>query len=51
MSFILDALRKSENERQRGAVPGISDIPAVVKNNSIPKWVICVFLKFNKIHL
>ena len=42
MSFILDALRKSENERQRGAVPGISDIPAVVKNNSIPKWVIVV---------
>ena len=30
MSFILDALRKSESERQQSAVPGISDVPAVV---------------------
>jgi len=42
MSFILDALRKSENERQRGAVPGIADVPAVVSRTRIPKWVLGV---------
>lgn len=38
MSFILDALRKSESERQQSAVPGISDVPAVVHSTRIPKW-------------
>lgn len=42
MSFILDALRKSENERQQSAVPGISDVPAVVPNARIPKWTVGV---------
>ncbi len=42
MSFILDALRKSENERQRGAVPGIGDVPAVVHSTRIPKWAIAL---------
>ena len=42
MSFILDALRKSENERQQSAVPGISDVPAVVPNTRIPKWTLGV---------
>ncbi|HXQ64412.1 MAG TPA: general secretion pathway protein GspB [Steroidobacteraceae bacterium] len=27
MSFILDALRKSEHERERGALPGLVDLP------------------------
>ena len=40
MSFILDALRKSENERQQAAVPGISDVPAVVQRNKIPGWLL-----------
>lgn len=31
MSFILDALKKSEKDRQRDAVPGISDLPVVVQ--------------------
>jgi general secretion pathway protein B len=42
MSFILDALRKSEKERQQGVVPGISDVPAVVHASHIPRWVIAV---------
>lgn len=42
MSFILDALRKSENERQRGAVPGISDVPAVIHSKQLPTWVVAV---------
>jgi general secretion pathway protein B len=42
MSFILDALRKSENERQQSAVPGISDVPAVVHDARVPKWVLGV---------
>jgi len=40
MSFILDALRKSENERQQSAVPSISDVPAVVHDARVPKWVV-----------
>ena len=40
MSFILDALRKSENERQQSAVPGISDVPTVVHDARVPKWVL-----------
>lgn len=42
MSFILDALRKSENERQQAAVPGISNVPAVVPRNKIPGWMVGV---------
>ncbi len=42
MSFILDALRKSENERQQSAVPGISDVPTVVHDARVPKWVLGV---------
>ena len=38
MSFILDALRKSENERQQGAIPSISDVPTIAPNTRIPKW-------------
>jgi len=39
MSFILDALKKSEKERQRGAVPGISDLPVVVQQTRTSAWV------------
>ena len=40
MSFILDALRKSENERQQSEVPSISDVPAVVHNTRLPSWAV-----------
>ncbi|MGI9257632.1 MAG: general secretion pathway protein GspB [Gammaproteobacteria bacterium] len=51
MSFILDALRKSENERQKSAVPGISDVPAVVESNRIPKWVLGVIATLSAVVL
>jgi len=44
MSFILDALRKSERERQQSAVPGISDVPAVVQNSRIPAWAVTIIV-------
>lgn len=42
MSFILDALRKSEHERQRGAVPGISNVPFAVPRREIPRWMLAL---------
>jgi general secretion pathway protein B len=42
MSFILDALRKSETERQRGAVPGISQVPFAAPRQTLPKWAVGV---------
>jgi general secretion pathway protein B len=38
MSFILDALRKSENERQQTAVPGIARIPLATPRSGLPAW-------------
>jgi general secretion pathway protein B len=38
MSFILDALKKSEIERQRQSVPGLIDIPAAARRRAIPTW-------------
>lgn len=40
MSFILDALRKSENERQLSEVPSISDVPAAVHSTRLPTWAV-----------
>ncbi|HEX5047663.1 MAG TPA: general secretion pathway protein GspB [Gammaproteobacteria bacterium] len=42
MSFILDALRKSEHERQRGAVPGISNVPFAVPRRETPRWMVAL---------
>lgn len=38
MSFILDALRKSENERQREAAPSLSRAPLATARHQIPVW-------------
>jgi general secretion pathway protein B len=38
MSFILDALKKSEIERQRQALPGLIDVPAATKRRRLPWW-------------
>ena len=38
MSFILDALKKSEIERQRQAVPGLIDVPKTPKRRRLPWW-------------
>lgn len=42
MSFILDALRKSEHERQRSAVPGLSQVPLATPEPQLPRWAVGV---------
>ncbi len=43
MSFILDALRKVEHERQRQAGPGIADIRAgAASRSSFPVWALAL---------
>ncbi len=53
MSFILDALKKSESERQRQDTPGIANIPerapASTSNRWI--WVVGALLTFNLLAL
>lgn len=40
MSFILDALRKSEHERQRSAVPGLAQVPLAAPPPQMPRWAL-----------
>jgi general secretion pathway protein B len=40
MSFILDALKKSEIERQRQSMPGLMDAPAALRRSRLPLWAI-----------
>ena len=42
MSFILDALRKSEAERQRQDAPGFANVPDGAKRKSGKKWILLV---------
>lgn len=42
MSFILDALRKSEHERQRSAVPGLAQVPLATPQAQMPRWALAV---------
>jgi len=53
MSFILDALKKSEIERQRQAIPGLVDSGTVRPPARLPGWAIalCVLLAVNLIVL
>jgi general secretion pathway protein B len=44
MSFILDALRKSENERQRGAAPGVAHVPFAIPRPRVPTWALAVMI-------
>lgn len=39
MSFILDALKKSEAERQRKSTPGFADIPGGRRPTGTPRWL------------
>ncbi|HZD52123.1 MAG TPA: general secretion pathway protein GspB [Woeseiaceae bacterium] len=39
MSFILDALKKSESERQRQSAPGFADIPDARRHSGAPRWL------------
>jgi general secretion pathway protein B len=38
MSFILDALKKSEIERQRQSMPGLMDAPTALRRGRLPLW-------------
>jgi general secretion pathway protein B len=40
MSFILDALKKSEIERQRQSMPGLMDAPTSLRRNRLPLWAV-----------
>jgi general secretion pathway protein B len=40
MSFILDALKKSEIERQRQSTPGLMDTPAALRRGRLPLWAL-----------
>jgi general secretion pathway protein B len=42
MSFILDALKKSEIERQRQSVPGLMDTRIIPRRNRLPAWAIAL---------
>ena len=44
MSFILDALRKSEHERQRGAAPGIANVPFGAPRKVLPAWAVALIV-------
>ena len=39
MSYILDALRKSESERQQQHLPGFADIPSAQRPKTTPVWI------------
>ncbi len=49
MSFILDALKKSESERQRKGTPGIADVPQSAARSSGTRWawIIGILLTVN----
>jgi general secretion pathway protein B len=40
MSFILDALKKSEIERQRQSMPGLMDAPGRARRVRLPLWAV-----------
>jgi general secretion pathway protein B len=42
MSFILDALKKSENERQRQVGPSLADVQVSQRRTDKPWWVVAV---------
>lgn len=42
MSFILDALRKSENERQRQSGPGLAELRPAMARPTLPIWAIAI---------
>ena len=53
MSFILDALKKSEIDRQRQTVPGLMETRSSLRRNRLPVWalVLAVLLGINLLAL
>jgi len=46
MSFILDALKKSEIERQRQSVPGLMDARSSPRRSRLPVWAVALGVLF-----
>jgi general secretion pathway protein B len=44
VSFILEALRRSERERQQSDVPSISAVPAAVGQRRLPGWAAAIIV-------
>src|SRR5690606_2879431 len=44
VSFILDALRKSEHERRQEEVPSIAHVPLAPPRAHLPPWAVAVML-------
>jgi general secretion pathway protein B len=42
VSFILDALRKSEHDRQRTAAPSLSQVPLAAARQELPAWALAL---------
>jgi len=42
MSFILDALKKSENDRQRRSGPALFEVKVAVPRTRLPSWAIAI---------
>ena len=53
MSFILDALKKSESARQRQAGPGLFEVKVVPPRRALPAWAVIIgaLLAFNAVVL
>lgn len=51
MSFILDALRKSEHERERRALPGLVEAPLARGSRPLLRWVVAGFVALLAINL
>ena len=53
MSFILDALKKSETDRQQKTAPGIADVPTAPRSSKPSRWVpvVAALLGINAIAL
>ena len=44
MSFILDALKKSETDRQRQASPALFEVKVAAPRRSFPMWAVALGL-------
>ncbi|HUO20030.1 MAG TPA: hypothetical protein VMU44_09685, partial [Steroidobacteraceae bacterium] len=46
MSFILDALKKSENDRQRQGGPALFEVKVAPPRSTLPPWAVAIAVLF-----
>ncbi|MGH8305031.1 MAG: hypothetical protein ACRETG_05415, partial [Steroidobacteraceae bacterium] len=46
MSFILDALKKSETDRQRQSGPALFEVKVAAPRTALPPWAIAIAVVF-----